>query len=176
MNRIKQIAPVWITLVMALGMSGCNSSSSSDSQTADLDQLAARLEQSKEPVVEQPPVEAAADEPAETVVEEPQVVTETTPKRGQSFYGQGGYLNAVFGAHFRSANKIVLRQIENNEKIFEGNHGRKPESHEEYMKEIIEEGGIELPELEEGYEYWYDVSDHELKQRRPVDQAPANAE
>ncbi|MEC9093874.1 MAG: hypothetical protein VX438_14285 [Planctomycetota bacterium] len=52
--------------------------------------------------------------------------------------------------------------------LFEATHGRKPKSHAEFMKKIIEEGKVKLPQLDEGLEYFYDAQNGELMVRNQV--------
>ncbi len=49
-------------------------------------------------------------------------------------------------------------------------NGSLPKTHEEYMEKIVNEGGIALPQLPEGDEYWYDPADQQLK----IKKAPKN--
>jgi hypothetical protein len=52
--------------------------------------------------------------------------------------------------------------------LFEAEHGRKPNSHEEYMAEIIQKNAIKLPELPPGQRYVYDPQAGQLLVERPA--------
>lgn len=95
----------------------------------------------------------------------------TSGRRGQSFHEDGqGYLFAVFSARFVAENRIVMAQIKKNMDLFEATNGRKPASHEEFWQAIIVDGGVSLPELEEGEEYFYDVENDALMVKTPTEQ------
>jgi hypothetical protein len=98
---------------------------------------------------------------------EPQVVTAKTPKKGRTLHDQGSYLSAVGSARFRAEHQMTLHLVTHALNLYWGEHGYYPKSHEEFMVKIVKPNDIVLPELEEGYEYWYDASDHLLK-FRPV--------
>jgi hypothetical protein len=95
----------------------------------------------------------------------------TSGRRGQSFHDDGqGYLFAVFSARFVAENRLVMAQIKKNMDLFEATNGRKPTSHEEFWQAIIVDGGVALPELEEGEEYFYDVKNDVLMVKTPAPQ------
>ena len=93
----------------------------------------------------------------------------TSGRRGQSFHEDGqGYLFAVFSARFVAENRIVMAQIKKTMDLFEATNDRKPASHEEFWQAIIVDGGVSLPELEEGEEYFYDVENDVLMVKPPA--------
>ena len=93
----------------------------------------------------------------------------TSGRRGQSFHEDGqGYLFAVFSARFVAENRIVMAQIKKTMDLFEATNDRKPASHEEFWQAIIVDGGVSLPELEEGEEYFYDVENDVLMVKTPA--------
>ena len=64
---------------------------------------------------------------------------------------------------FRTKEKIIFEiVIPKNMQLFQATNGRFPKSHDEFMKEIIEFGQIQLPELPEGGSYVYDPKIHQL--------------
>lgn len=69
-----------------------------------------------------------------------------------------GSLNAYGPA----AEKIAKLGIDYQLKLFHALHDRYPDSHEEFMAEIIEANGVELPVLPGGKQYQYDVENHKL--------------
>lgn len=89
-------------------------------------------------------------------------------KKGQG-YGGEGFVTTPIEAMFRAEERIRFEaQIPNNLKIYKAAHDNKgPATHEEFMKVIIEEGGVPLPELPQGSEYWYDAKTEQLMVRTP---------
>jgi hypothetical protein len=88
--------------------------------------------------------------------------------KGQG-YGGAGFVTTPIEAMFRAEERIRFEaQIPENLKIYKAAHDNKgPATHEEFMQVIIEEGGIPLPELPQGSEYWYDVETEQLMVRTP---------
>jgi len=76
-------------------------------------------------------------------------------------------ITAPLTAMFRTQQRIVLQQIEGGKNFFRGEHGRLPNSHEEFMEKIIAANNIKLPQLPPNEEYFYDAADGELKVKRP---------
>jgi hypothetical protein len=89
-------------------------------------------------------------------------------KKGQG-YGGAGFVTTPIETMFRAEERIRFEaQIPNNLKIYKAAHDNKgPATHEEFMKVIIEEGGVPLHELPQGSEYWYDVKTEQLMVRTP---------
>jgi hypothetical protein len=110
---------------------------------------------SRAPVPEPPPPEP------ERVVAEAGVGV-----KGRTLTGKG-YLQTVFRTKFQTEQRLEFMKIEHALNLFEGMHGRKPESHEEFMKEIVKFNQIQLPRLPEGEKYVYDPADGELYVERP---------
>jgi len=117
--------------------------------------------------------ERAAPSAAEQARAESTEFNARSGRRGQSFHGQGGYLNAVFSARFTSENQITKAQMKKNLDLFEATNSRYPSSQEEYFQAIIVDGGVSLPELNPGEEYWYDVENHQLMVRTPTGEGEA---
>ncbi len=84
-------------------------------------------------------------------------------------YGGPGFVTTPIEAMFRAEERIRFEaQIPENLKIYKASHDNKgPATHEEFMKVIIKEGGIPLPELPQGSEYWYDAKTEQLMVRTP---------
>jgi hypothetical protein len=130
-------------------------------------------------MLDQPQPATPAEQPAapqertieRPVVEEPQVVTAQTPRRGKTLHNQGSYLSAVGSARFTTEHKLIFGQVKQALDLYQAEHGEYPRSHDEFMAKIIEPNGIVLPELDEGYEYWYDPSERstaEMLKFRPI--------
>ena len=80
----------------------------------------------------------------------------------------GGYISEPISTYFTIRENIAFNiQIPNAMKFFKQLKGRNPKSLEEYMKEIVKENGINLPELPEGSKYVYDAKTGELMIARP---------
>lgn len=87
-------------------------------------------------------------------------------RKGQA-YG-GNIYTAPLAANFRARERIVFDiEIKRHMNFFQATHERLPESHEEFMTEIIRANRIQLPDLPEGEEYFYDATDGELKRKIP---------
>lgn len=144
---------------------GCGASAPEGPQS-DMADLAEMLDEAPA----KPPIEVKPDPPipAPAAKEEPQVVTAKTPKKGKSLHDQGTYLSAVGSARFRAEHQMILNQVKHALELYRAGpgEGNYPTSHEEFMDKVIKPNLIALPELEEGYEYWYDAEDHQLKQRQ----------
>jgi hypothetical protein len=119
-----------------------------------------------------------ADDPSE--VEDttaPPAVVETVrepaaPGMGEKGrdYGTGPVATPV-GALFSTKEKLAYEiQIPHTLEIYKASHGDYPKTHEEFIKEIIEAGGIKLPELPQGQRYVYDPETHTLMIEHPVRQ------
>ena len=144
-------------------------------------QVGAAIEENEEQAriaEEQAAAELAAQEAAKAAAEaqrqQPRQVTIDDMRRGKSLRG-GGYLATVLSARFRAEHKLTLIQVEHAMNLFNGLHGHYPKSHDEFMEQIIRANSIQLPQLDEGFEYLYDPSDHELKMR-PSDADVGNAQ
>lgn len=79
----------------------------------------------------------------------------------------GGYISEPVSMYFNARELIYFQQMTKGMRFFEADKGRKPKSHEEFMKEIIEAYGVKLPELPAGQKYQYDPQKGELMVIRP---------
>ncbi len=106
-------------------------------------------------------------EPKEPMEREKAVVG--AGKKGRN-YG-GGIISEPVRAYFRTGQRVVFEiQIPKALQLYEAsNNGKGPESHEVFMKEIIEENLIELPELPDGETYFFDAEAQELMVQRSSD-------
>lgn len=74
----------------------------------------------------------------------------------------GGIIAAPVKAYFRTKERVVFEiQIPQMMNLYKALHGKAPQSHEAFMKEI-EANRIPLPKLPEGMEYRYRVDSEEL--------------
>lgn len=58
--------------------------------------------------------------------------------------------------------QIAKAQIEQAIGLYKAEHDRYPATHEEFMTEIIKANNIRLKQLPGGYQYQYDVENHQL--------------
>jgi hypothetical protein len=84
-------------------------------------------------------------------------------------YGGPGFITTPIATKFRVEEHIALNvQIPNALKLYKAaNNEKGPKSHEEFMKVIIQENGVQLPELAPGESYWYDAESEQLMVRSP---------
>ena len=77
-------------------------------------------------------------------------------------------ITTPISAMFRTEQRIIFDlQIAPAMNLFRATHDRLPNSHEEFMREIIQANNISLPQLPAGQEYVYDPQRGELMVRRP---------
>ncbi len=73
-------------------------------------------------------------------------------------------------ALFRTQERVVFEiQIPHAVNLFEAANGRKPNSHDEFMQQIVEANNLKLPELPAGQRYVYDPTAGELMVERPAE-------
>ena len=90
-------------------------------------------------------------------------------KKGRD-YGTGPVATPV-GAMFSTKERIAYDiQIPHGLELYKASHGDYPKTHEEFITEIVEAGGIKLPELPQGHRYVYDPETHTLMIEQPVRQ------
>ena len=84
-------------------------------------------------------------------------------------YGGPGFVTTPIEALFRADDLIVFEShIPKNLSLYKAEHDNKgPKTHEEFMQVIIKDGGVRLPELPQGDEYWYDPKTEQLMVRHP---------
>jgi hypothetical protein len=73
------------------------------------------------------------------------------------------YYGAVASARNFMEDRILDAQVQKTLQLYVADKGYYPKTNDEYMEHIIKEGMIQLPELPQGQEYFYDPTDHELK-------------
>ena len=143
----------------AFGQVGAEIEKNQQQAAADQQKAAAEAARRQARAQEQAEADAAARK-----------VTIDDMRRGKSLRG-GGYLATVLSARFRAEHKLILIQVEHAMNLYNGLHGHYPKSHDEFMTNVIQANSLQLPELDEGFEYLYDPDDHQLKMRRtPVEE------
>lgn len=108
-----------------------------------------------------PPVGAPTDAPPADDAEATRPAEVGVGRKGHG-YGTGPVATPL-AARWRAAERLIFDvQIPHAMNLFKGAHGRAPDSHEEFMKEIIDSNQIDLPELREGERYQYDPATEQL--------------
>ena len=84
-------------------------------------------------------------------------------------YGGPGFVTTPIETLFRTNDRIAFEvQIPKAMSLYKADHNNKgPKTHDEFMKVIIQEHGVQLPELPQGNVYWYDAKTEELLVRTP---------
>ena len=151
----------WPGFVLAVGLAlllGCTGQKASQDESND-----AATGTATQPNT---PAASAATEQVEATVN-------TVGTRGRS-YG-GGIVTEPVSQLFKQKDRIHLMQLEQAIKLYKAEHGRLPQTHEEFMQKIVNnpQYGIRLPELPPGHRYVWDPKQEKLLVERP---APSSAE
>jgi hypothetical protein len=180
-----------LTISLIAGMAalmGCEASAPSTAAMQTAQSTAPPPPQPAAPAVAADNPEATADSPASTekapagqgATAEPEAdagnserATVGAGAKGRD-YGGPGFVTTPIEALFRADDLIVFEtHIPNNMKIYKAEHDNKgPKTHEEFMQVIIKDGGVRLPELPAGDEYWYDPKTEQLMVRHPKPEQP----
>lgn len=84
-----------------------------------------------------------------------------------------GFITTPVQVYFRSREHVAFRiQVPQALQFFQAEHGRLPESHEEFWREIIEKNNIQLPSLPPGHKYVYVPEKGELMVEVPAGSPP----
>lgn len=125
------------------------------------------------PVPPPPPVAPVAVAPAPPPPTEQIKADVGVGSKGRSLDTHSGLLVEPAKQYFALKERIVFQiQIPENMKLFKALEGRAPQSHEEFMEKIIQEGQIKLPPLPPGNVYVYDPATEELMVQRPKPATP----
>jgi hypothetical protein len=155
---VKPIAACLMGFALAQVMLGCNSGGAGMDEMASTVEAQKAVQQQEEAARKaeeaRKAAAAASAPPAEPQVE---AVTAHSPKKGRSLEG-GGYLSVVTGTRFWAEHQIILDNIHHAMQLYQAEHGEYPKTQEEFMQKIIKpnEPSTRLPELPEGWEYFYD--------------------
>jgi len=96
-----------------------------------------------------------------------QVVSVGADKRGRN-YG-GGVITEPIRQYFRASQRINLLNLKRAMDLYKaGNNNKLPDTHEDFMEEIVEANSIELPQLPDGERYVFDTQLGELMVQRPT--------
>lgn len=81
-----------------------------------------------------------------------------------------GIVTTPISAHFSLSQQMIFDfQIPKALELFEQLRNRKPNSHQEFMREIIQKGNIRLPTLPPYYRYIYDPEEGDFFIEHPAD-------
>lgn len=157
MRNLQTVVMFW-GIAIALGMVGCGSGESGPRKSmADIGkQLEAQNAAETQPG--QATAEAAPqDEQAQTAATASQPPAEKPrTEAGRAPIGEGGYLVAIAGARRHVLNRVEDLAWTQGVQHFQATEGRLPKDHDEFMKRIVQELGIDLGYKEEGQEFLYD--------------------
>jgi hypothetical protein len=78
---------------------------------------------------------------------------------GRERVAPGGYANAIIGARRHILNVTESLAWQQSVSHFQALEGRLPKDHDEFMKRIVQEQGIDLGYKEENQEFLYDPND-----------------
>lgn len=98
----------------------------------------------------------------------PNVITEKPQPgvTGKGNYGPG-IVTTPISVYFQAQERLIFLQVDQAMNLYQGEHGYKPKSEEEFMKKIVEFNQIRLPQLPPGSKYKYDPEKGELLVERP---------
>lgn len=197
MNRLLSFFVCCGVLIVSMVVStGCDDSGSASDGGSDMDALAAQLEQSKraeadakaaaeaaaaKAAAEQQAAEEAARKEAERIATEQAAAAAQGAAGGRTTAGagtvgqEGGYMSAIVAAHRHITTRVddlAWTQALQHHKAMTG---KMPKNSEEFLK-IMNEGGIPLPELEQGQELFWDPSEGDWGTLYIVEPNPAAAQ
>jgi len=113
------------------------------------------------------PAEAAPQEPAPPAEGmERQKAEMGVGKKGRGY--EPGMITTPVATYFAARERMVFDiQIPQAMKMYKAVNEHGPKSHDEFMKKIIQENLIRLPDLPDGHRYLYDPTTEELMVERP---------
>jgi hypothetical protein len=151
----------------------------SSSETREALETATEV-QAERAVDESPaPTPEIPDTPAVLPAETAEPVTEPETERVKAEAGVGakgrsldeheGLLVTPAKAYFSARERIVFDvAVPKALQLYEATNGSPPGSHEEFMTQVIQAQGIQLPDLPSGQNYVYDPEKKELMVERPA--------
>jgi hypothetical protein len=80
-----------------------------------------------------------------------------------------GILATPARVYLRIPDRVLFLNLENTMKLYKGEHGALPKTHEDFMRDIVEAYSIKLPELPDDSHYIYVPDKEELMiERQPM--------
>jgi hypothetical protein len=94
---------------------------------------------------------------------QPNTVTEKAQAgvTGKGNYGPGAVTTPI-SVYFQAQERLIFLQVQQALNLYEGEHGYKPKTEDEFMKKVIEFNQIRLPQLPAESKYKYDPQKGEL--------------
>ena len=109
--------------------------------------------------------------PGVTIPGQPQPNTVTEKAQvgatGKGNYGGPGAVTTPISVYFQAQERLIYDTVTYTVKLFEAEHGYKPKTEQEFMKQVIEFNQIKLPQLPPGHKYKYDPQSGELMVEHP---------
>lgn len=165
MSASRQLVGGGFAVFLFVAAIGCGSSNKNGGMSMDemADQMDAQNAVRKEQEAATAAKAAAEQQAAASQPVEPEIrnVDANSMKKGQKLREGGGYLRAVAGARFWAEHQMILNNITHAMQLYNAEKGYYPKTQEQFMSEIIKpnEPATKLPELPEGWEYFYDPND-----------------
>jgi hypothetical protein len=148
---------VGLLLMLAIGPTGCDSSTSTGGG-ASMDELASAASAQKAAEQQKKDEQAEAERKAKEAQQA--AAAGPPPKRaGRPQVGEGGYLTAIVGARRRVLNEADRWPWLQAVTHFKAEHGRLPKDHAEFMNKIVIPMEINLGYKEEDEEFFYDPNE-----------------
>ena len=85
---------------------------------------------------------------------------------GKGNYGPG-LITTPISVYFQAQERLIFDQVTYALKLYEAEHGSKPKTQDDFMKQIIQANDLRLPQLPEGSKYKYDPQTGELLVEHP---------
>ncbi len=118
-----------------------------------------------------PPSPPMPVQPMPTPTPPPPGTTDVKAEAGVGVRGQGyepGFITTPIRAYFRVRERVAFDvQIPHAMQLYKATNGQAPQSHEQFMQDIIQANSIRLPELPPGEQYIYDPATEQLMVRSP---------
>lgn len=166
MERLLRFAALALCGATLVWLAGCSESADKPADSGpSTDELVALMEQKSAEVK----AEEKAAEEAAAAAERERLMNEAPSEVGKGDYQRGAVLrdgnksqfNRAMGGALAAATNVELQNIQRQLEIHGLAQGY-PKSHEEFLKLVTEEWGMKLPELKDGYGYWYDADTHKI--------------
>jgi outer membrane murein-binding lipoprotein Lpp len=158
MPTIKPFIGFVLTISIALGVSGCDSSSSSGG--ASMDQMAGAVDAQNAAQKQAAEAVARKAEEDRIAAEKAAAAKPAEPERKlagrEAVAPGGGYYKAIIGARRHVLNQADRLPWLQAVQHFQATEGRLPKDHNEFMKKIVEPLEINLGYKEENQEFLYD--------------------
>ena len=167
---------IGVVLAIAIGSSGCDSSSSS-SGGASMDQMAGAVDAQN--VAQKQAAEAAARKAEEDKIAAEKAAAGKPAEPEKKLAGReavapgGGYYKAIIGARRHVLNQADRLPWLQAVQHFQATEGRLPIDHNEFMKKIVEPLQINLGYKEENQEFLYDPHEGQWGEVFVVEKEPA---